>query len=173
LQAGTETIKRIATRVAETQIACGMDTPVDTYLAGLHFGLVEVVYEWARGMPFAEITGRMRAARGRGTLCCVAVCLLRRPLGVGSKRSLTPYFVFLVTGLTDVLEGSIVRCIVRLDETCRDIRNAAKVIGDPVLYQKMDEVGFPAPCLPPWVCLDTARRHGTHCARLPVSCVRT
>jgi antiviral helicase SKI2 len=37
-----------------------------------------------------------------------------------------------------VPEGAIVRCIVRLDENCRDIRNAAKVIGDPVLYQKMD-----------------------------------
>lgn len=27
------------------------------------------------------------------------------------------------------------RCIVRLDETCRDVRNAARVIGDPVLYK--------------------------------------
>lgn len=42
--------------------------------------------------------------------------------------------------LTDRLEGSIVRCIVRLDETCRDVRNSARVIGDPVLYQKMEEV---------------------------------
>jgi antiviral helicase SKI2 len=41
--------------------------------------------------------------------------------------------------MTMVQEGSIVRCIVRLDETCRDICNAAKVIGDPVLYQKMHE----------------------------------
>jgi len=37
-----------------------------------------------------------------------------------------------------VLEGSIVRAITRLDETCRDVRNAARVIGDPVLYEKMD-----------------------------------
>lgn len=40
--------------------------------------------------------------------------------------------------LTDVLEGTIVRCITRLDETCRDVRNAARVIGDPQLYQKME-----------------------------------
>ena len=33
--------------------------------------------------------------------------------------------------------GIIVRCIQRLDETCRDVRKAAKVIGDTVLYQKM------------------------------------
>lgn len=39
--------------------------------------------------------------------------------------------------LTDVLEGSIVRCITRLDEACRDVRNAARVVGDSKLYQVM------------------------------------
>ena len=33
--------------------------------------------------------------------------------------------------------GIIVRCIQRLDETCRDVRKAAKVIGDTILYEKM------------------------------------
>jgi hypothetical protein len=42
-----------------------------------------------------------------------------------------------IVPLTNVLEGSIVRCIMRLDETCRDVRNAARVIGDVALYQKM------------------------------------
>lgn len=60
------------------------------------FGLVEVVYEWARGMSFNRITD-----------------------------------------LTDVLEGTIVRVITRLDETCREVRNAARIIGDPELYSKM------------------------------------
>ncbi|KAL2269338.1 hypothetical protein VTJ83DRAFT_1522 [Remersonia thermophila] len=60
------------------------------------FGLVEVVYEWARGMSFKNITD-----------------------------------------LTDVLEGTIVRTITRLDETCREVKNAARIIGDPELYQKM------------------------------------
>jgi antiviral helicase SKI2 len=59
-------------------------------------GLMQVVYEWARGMKFVDICP-----------------------------------------LTNVLEGSIVRCITRLDETCRDVRNAARVIGDTILYQKM------------------------------------
>eukprot|EP00457_Paulinella_chromatophora_P000515 gb/GEZN01000515.1/.p1 GENE.gb/GEZN01000515.1/~~gb/GEZN01000515.1/.p1 ORF type:complete len:714 (-),score=105.05 gb/GEZN01000515.1/:54-2195(-) len=39
--------------------------------------------------------------------------------------------------ITDVLEGTIVRTIVRLDELCRDVRNSARVIGDPKLYQTM------------------------------------
>ncbi|WPG98958.1 Hypothetical protein R9X50_00176000 [Acrodontium crateriforme] len=60
------------------------------------FGLVEVVYEWARGMPFSRITE-----------------------------------------LTDVLEGTIVRVISRLDETCREVKNAARIIGDPNLFTKM------------------------------------
>ncbi|KIW08108.1 uncharacterized protein PV09_01045 [Verruconis gallopava] len=60
------------------------------------FGMVEVVYEWARGMSFNRITD-----------------------------------------LTDVMEGTIVRVITRLDETCREVKNAARIIGDPTLYQKM------------------------------------
>lgn len=31
------------------------------------------------------------------------------------------------------------RCITRLDETMRDVRNAARVIGDAVLYEKMEK----------------------------------
>ena len=40
--------------------------------------------------------------------------------------------------LTDIQEGSIVRCITRLDELCREIRNCARVVGNPVLYRKME-----------------------------------
>ncbi|KAG6873825.1 hypothetical protein C0995_010437 [Termitomyces sp. Mi166 len=64
----------------------------------LKFGLVEVVYEWAKGMPFEQITA-----------------------------------------LTDVAEGTIVRVITRLDETCREVRDAARVIGDVGLFKKMEE----------------------------------
>ena len=41
--------------------------------------------------------------------------------------------------LTDVQEGSIVRTIVRLDEMCRDVRNAARIMGDSALFTKMEE----------------------------------
>lgn len=30
--------------------------PVGDYVDSFNFGLVEVVYEWARGLPFADIT---------------------------------------------------------------------------------------------------------------------
>ena len=29
------------------------------------------------------------------------------------------------------VQGTIVRCITRLDEVCREVRNAARIIGDP------------------------------------------
>jgi antiviral helicase SKI2 len=61
------------------------------------FGLAAVVYDWANGVSFKEITG----------------------------HTLTP-------------EGNIVRCITRLDELCKDVRNAARVIGNPSLYRKME-----------------------------------
>jgi antiviral helicase SKI2 len=43
-----------------------------------------------------------------------------------------------VVALTDVQEGSIVRCITRLDELCREIRNSARVVGNPTLYRKLE-----------------------------------
>lgn len=40
--------------------------------------------------------------------------------------------------LTDVPEGMIVRTIVRLDESCREFRNAAAIMGNSALYKKME-----------------------------------
>ncbi|KAI0244448.1 Antiviral helicase ski2 [Massospora cicadina] len=44
-----------------------------------------------------------------------------------------------ITQISEVAEGSIVRCITRLDDTCRDVRNAARLIGDTELYTKMED----------------------------------
>ena len=43
-----------------------------------------------------------------------------------------------ITAMTSVHEGSIVRCMTRLDDLCRDFRNAARVVGNPTLYRKME-----------------------------------
>ena len=42
-----------------------------------------------------------------------------------------------IAAMTDIQEGSIVRVITRLDETCREIRDAARVIGDRDLGDKI------------------------------------
>jgi len=98
LEAARTNLKKIAARVAEIQISCGVPLVVEEYVRTLHFGMMEVAYEWARQLPFADITS-----------------------------------------LTEVQEGSIVRCITRLDETCKEIRNVARIIGDTSLYTKMEE----------------------------------
>ncbi|XP_020373916.1 helicase SKI2W [Rhincodon typus] len=98
LRKGIERIRGVAERIATLQRECSLRESVEDYVEQFKFGLVEVVYEWARGLPFAEITR-----------------------------------------LTDVQEGIIVRCIQRLNETCRDVRNAARIIGDPTLNAKMEQ----------------------------------
>ncbi|KAJ3482942.1 hypothetical protein NLI96_g6642 [Meripilus lineatus] len=95
LQEGRDAILAIADRVEQVQSR--HKVPGEDFRK-LKFGLIEVVYEWAKGMPFQQITE-----------------------------------------LTDVAEGTIVRVITRLDETCREVRDAARVIGDAELFKKMEE----------------------------------
>lgn len=40
---------------------------------------------------------------------------------------------------TNMQEGIIVRCIQQLNEIICDVRNAARIIGDPELQSKMEE----------------------------------
>jgi antiviral helicase SKI2 len=41
--------------------------------------------------------------------------------------------------MTSILEGSIVRTIVQLEQACREVRDAARVIGDFTLFTKMEQ----------------------------------
>ena len=99
LETGKATIISISEKVnrfqTEHQVILSSDDSND-FVSRPRFGLMEVVYEWARGMCFNRITD-----------------------------------------LTDVLEGTIVRVITRLDETCREVKNAARIVGDPELFAKM------------------------------------
>ncbi|WP_369123399.1 hypothetical protein, partial [Shewanella electrica] len=79
LEKGKEAIIRISDRVNDYQIQHQVIMSSDDandFASKPRFSLVEVVYEWARGMSFNRITD-----------------------------------------LTDVMEGTIVRTITRLDET--------------------------------------------------------
>ncbi|KAF7560047.1 hypothetical protein G7046_g4114 [Stylonectria norvegica] len=101
LERGRDTIVAISEKVNDVQTRLQVIQSADDsndFVSRPRFGLMEVVYEWARGMSFKNITG-----------------------------------------LTDVLEGTIVRTITRLDETCREVKNAARIVGDPELYQKMQQ----------------------------------
>lgn len=98
LQEALTRVTNIASNLAREQMKYRIDVTPESFISeNINPGLMEVVYEWARGTPFSKITD-----------------------------------------FTLVEEGVIVRCITRLNETCRDVRNAARVIGDYGLYQKME-----------------------------------
>jgi antiviral helicase SKI2 len=50
LEEGCKKILSVAERVAEAQAECGLPIQTEDYLASFKFNLVEVVFEWARGM---------------------------------------------------------------------------------------------------------------------------
>ncbi|GAA5916164.1 SKI complex RNA helicase subunit SKI2 [Sporobolomyces salmoneus] len=100
LEEGKATILEVAERVLAVQTKHRANFSEEGFngSAELKFGLTEVVYEWAKGMTFSQITS-----------------------------------------LTDVQEGTIVRAITRLDETCREVRDAARIVGNSELFTKMEQ----------------------------------
>uniref|UniRef100_A0A674CQN9 SKI2 subunit of superkiller complex n=1 Tax=Salmo trutta TaxID=8032 RepID=A0A674CQN9_SALTR len=101
LQEGIERVLAVAQRIGELQRDCGITQTAEEFVGQFKFGLTEVVYCWARGMPFAEIAQ-----------------------------------------LTDVQEGTVVRCIQRLDEVLKEVRQAARIVGDSVLGSKMEKASL-------------------------------
>ncbi|XP_074875144.1 superkiller complex protein 2 [Buteo buteo] len=97
LHQGMEQVRAVAQRVGQLQQDCGLSQSVEEFVDQFSFSLVEVVYEWARGMPFADI------AR-----------------------------------LAAVQEGAVVRCIQQLEEMCREVRQAARLVGESALAAKME-----------------------------------
>uniref|UniRef100_A0A8C9TU69 SKI2 subunit of superkiller complex n=1 Tax=Scleropages formosus TaxID=113540 RepID=A0A8C9TU69_SCLFO len=100
-QTAIDRVLSVAQRIGELQRDCGLAQSAEDFVAQFKFGLTEVVYCWARGMPFSEIAQ-----------------------------------------LTDVQEGTVVRCIQRLDEVLREVRQAARIVGDSVLGSKMEKASL-------------------------------
>jgi antiviral helicase SKI2 len=134
LEQGKSTILEVAERVLAVQTKHRANFSEEGFNGSgeLKFGLTEVVYEWAKGMVR------------------VSLSLFRFLLGCRSSgaRSLTKFAWSLsplkqtfsqITSLTDVQEGTIVRAITRLDETCREVRDAARIVGNSELFTKMEQ----------------------------------
>lgn len=100
LEKGKERIQELAKKMitvfSEKKVL--LTTDEEEFCERKRFALVNVVYEWARGMSFKEI-------------------ML----------------------ITTEAEGTIVRVITRLDEICREVKNAALIVGDSSLHAKMSE----------------------------------
>ncbi len=113
----------LATGLANAQIQHGIRVTPDEYIKeNINLGLVHVVY----ATTFFSTK----------FLKCLYIFFEKNEhryqwaLGVSFAE---------ICPLTEVDEGTIVRCITRLDETCRDVRNCARVVGDPALFQKMQK----------------------------------
>uniref|UniRef100_A0A336MWM2 CSON005945 protein n=1 Tax=Culicoides sonorensis TaxID=179676 RepID=A0A336MWM2_CULSO len=99
LEKGMQDLLAIDTDVHTIEMQYNVGSTDDTQGKDkLNFGLMEVVYEWARNKPFAEIME-----------------------------------------LTDCKEGIIVRCIQQLNEILKDVKDAARIIGNSTLPNKMEE----------------------------------
>ena len=68
-------MKATATEVADCQKDCGLDTTVEEYVGSLHPGLMEVVYEWARGMPFKDVMNLTDVSEGKLLFFFFFVCV--------------------------------------------------------------------------------------------------
>lgn len=67
--------------------------------------------------------------------------LLHHP-PLSSPPPLTPQPFAEIAQLTDVQEGTVVRCIQRLDEVLKEVRQAARIVGDSVLGSKMEKASL-------------------------------
>lgn len=130
LEEGKDAIMDVAETVRSVQAKHRADVADEGFAISLKFNLVEVVYEWAKGMVC-----RVHAALSKHSLICFS-----QPFSQ-------------ITQLTDVQEGTIVRAITRLDETCREVRDAARIVGNADLFKKMEE------------CQSKIRRDIVFCAR--------
>lgn len=103
LDRGYQKISKIMQSLTEIyeQKRITMTSEEETFLECNRFGLVNTVYEWARGQSFKEIMLNANEA--------------------------------------DESEGTIVRVITSLDEICRQVKNAALIIGDSDLHAKMSD----------------------------------
>uniref|UniRef100_A0A8D0M3R2 SKI2 subunit of superkiller complex n=1 Tax=Sus scrofa TaxID=9823 RepID=A0A8D0M3R2_PIG len=66
LKQGVERVQAVAKRIGEVQVACGLNQTVEEFVGELNFGLVEVVYEWARGMVSSWGVGPWGWPAGQG-----------------------------------------------------------------------------------------------------------
>lgn len=80
LKQGVERVRAVAKRIGEVQVACGLNQTVEEFVGQLNFGLVEVVYEWARGMPFAELAGLSGTPEGLVVRCIQRLAEMCRSL---------------------------------------------------------------------------------------------
>ncbi|KAK7743417.1 ATP-dependent RNA helicase mtr4 [Diatrype stigma] len=113
--------------IAKVSQESKLDVNEEEYVQGLKWQLVETVYTWAQGKPFAEVW-------------YVLPILGRKPhphwaLSYVIVHSLT----HIHSKMTDAYEGSLIRLFRRLEELLRQMAQAGKVMGSEELTNKFEE----------------------------------
>jgi ATP-dependent RNA helicase DOB1 len=93
-----KTLRETAKYVGQLVQECQLVIDVDMFVSSFRPDLMEVCYEWSRGMKFADIMKK-----------------------------------------TEVYEGSIIRCIRRLEELIGEMINACKIMGNDKLVETFSE----------------------------------
>lgn len=104
------------------------------------------------------LTTRMEAAKSLMMASCEAFMKLQAEEGVALDPDDKPLLNFGLSGpvynwardtpfrditlMTSTQEGTIVRCIMRLEELMKEIRNASRVIGNQSLYHQMESASI-------------------------------
>jgi hypothetical protein len=129
LGAGTEAEAEAAVEMPSTPGAVVTVRAIPTVLAKAYYRLQEIALALARVQEACGIelipTEYARERLNHGLLLATYAWACGMPFAS-------------ICDLTDVAEGVIVRTITRLEETCRECRNAARVLGDPLLFRKME-----------------------------------
>ena len=112
---GTRRILQVAKALEQVQRSLGVTDLSEGTPARLNFRLVRLVEQWARGTSFYD--------------------LLHSPLPSTTTESN-------VDDGEMPPEGTIVRCIVRLDETCRELRGVSRLMGEWGLGEKMEKASI-------------------------------
>ncbi|KAJ2732895.1 Antiviral helicase ski2 [Coemansia sp. BCRC 34962] len=73
LRTGRERVLEAARRVGSIQVAYGLPISVEEYVREFRFGLMEVAYEWARGLSFLNITSLTDTQEGIIVRCIVRI----------------------------------------------------------------------------------------------------
>lgn len=93
----------------------------------------DLILDWFKwfmnGLEIRSISQLIKYAINKNTLCFLHTIII--------SIHLQPFAEIMT--LTDIQEGVIVRCIQQLNETLQDVKDAARIIGNPALHQKMEE----------------------------------
>jgi ATP-dependent RNA helicase DOB1 len=123
LAAPLRVLQETARRIAKVSNESGIALVEDEYVQSFKVEMMDAVLQWCKGAKFADICKVRRPAT---SFLPHDRCRTELRVGADGARA----------QLTDVFEGSIIRCFRRLQELLRQMGQAAHAIGNTELEEK-------------------------------------